>query len=70
MEMSAVGDIEGMARSLPPPAKVLVTNISIGARSQPAMVQRREDAAQVTLEISTTVRRVRTLLEDSTLSNR
>ena len=70
MEMSALGDIEGMVRSLPPPSKVLVMSISIGAHSQPAMIQSREDAAHVTQEIATTVTRVRALLEPGTLSNR
>ena len=70
MEMSAIGDIEGMVRPLPPPSTVLVTSMSIGAHSQPAMIQSREDAAHAVQEISTTVVRVRALLEAGAVSNR
>ena len=70
MELSALSNIESMVRSLPSPANVLLTSISTGARSQPAMIQSREDAAHVTQAVSATVMHVRAFLEGSTLSNR
>jgi pimeloyl-ACP methyl ester carboxylesterase len=69
MEMSALGDIKGMVRSLPPPSKVPVTSISIGVHSQPAMIVSRTDAARVGEAVSATVARIRAL-ESTTMSDR
>jgi pimeloyl-ACP methyl ester carboxylesterase len=69
MELSALDDIEGMVRALPPTARIPATPVSVGAHSQPAMIVSRVDAARVVEVISATVARVRTL-ESNTLPDR
>ena len=61
MELSTLDDIEGMVRALSPTAKVPATRVSIGTRSQPAMIVSRVDAARVAEAISAAVARVRGL---------
>ena len=52
-------ELEAAARAVPLPPRVVVTSISIGAHSQPAMLVTREESARVTLAIDATIQQVR-----------
>jgi hypothetical protein len=59
LELSRRGEVEKMASNLSYSDKIIVTNVSIGTREQPALLVTREVAARATQAIHETVALVR-----------
>ena len=58
-ELSRMPEVEAAARRVPLPPNVVLTSVSIGAHSQPALLATPEESARVTQAITATITQVR-----------